>query len=79
MGRLNLVSDEASLLKTYGVSTLSPRRWEVVDHEKVDTFAGAVAGSQGDIEVDPLGIRRGSIPNVDQLDMESKAAVLISS
>ena len=78
MVKLNLVSDEASLLKTYGVSSLAPkcvivslrpisrwllfRKWEVVDHEKVDTVAGALTGVQGDVEGDPLGLRRGSIP-----------------
>ncbi|KAF8512663.1 exocyst complex component Sec5-domain-containing protein [Hysterangium stoloniferum] len=78
MGKLNLTTDEASLLKAYRVSSLSPRKWEDVDHEALDSVAGVVAGAQGDAEVDPLGIRRGSV-NLDSLDMEAKAAVLISS
>ena len=78
MGKLNLSTDEASLLKTYRVSSLTPRcvrptllclrplevvcrKWEDVNHEAVNSVAGALTNAQGDTESDPLGLRRGSI------------------
>ena len=37
------------------------RKWEDVDHDAVNSVAGALTSTQGDAESDPLGLRRGSI------------------
>ncbi|SJL12894.1 related to Exocyst complex component Sec5 [Armillaria ostoyae] len=76
MPKLNFNIDEASLLKAYKISTLNPTQWEEVDHDLGDSVAGALTGSS-DGEGDPLGI--GSTVDVQDMDMESKASVLISS
>ncbi|KAJ3567835.1 hypothetical protein NP233_g6101 [Leucocoprinus birnbaumii] len=79
MPRLNFDVDEAALLKTYRISSLNPMRWEDVDHDLEDSVAGALMSPSGSTEGDgdPLGL--GSDVNVKDLDMESKAAVLITS
>ncbi|KAK0446022.1 exocyst complex component sec5 [Desarmillaria tabescens] len=76
MPKLNFNIDEASLLKAYKISTLNPTQWEEVDHDLGDSVAGALTGNY-DGEGDPLGI--GSTVDVQDMDMESKASVLISS
>ncbi|GLB39153.1 putative exocyst complex component Sec5 [Lyophyllum shimeji] len=77
MPKLNLDVDEASLLKAYGISTLRPSKWEDIDHELEDSVAGALTSTSGDGEGDPLGL--GGHVNVKEMDMEQKAAVLITS
>ncbi|KAF8907521.1 exocyst complex component Sec5-domain-containing protein [Mucidula mucida] len=77
MPRLSYNVDEAALLKAYKISTLNPTQWEEVDHDLEDSVAGALTGNGGDVEGDPLGI--GSSVNVREMDMESKASILISS
>ncbi|KAI9508088.1 exocyst complex component Sec5-domain-containing protein [Russula earlei] len=77
MGRLNFSVDEASLLKAYRISSLDPTKWEDVDHE--DSLAGQLASPAGSVEGegDPLGL--GAVVHVRDMDMESRAAVLITS
>ncbi|KAF8886545.1 exocyst complex component sec5 [Infundibulicybe gibba] len=79
MPRLDFNVDEASLLKAYKISTLNPTHWEEVDHDLDDSVASALTspGGHSDGEGDPLGI--GGYVDVREMDMESKAAVLISS
>ncbi|KAF5367582.1 hypothetical protein D9758_003714 [Tetrapyrgos nigripes] len=79
MPKLNFDVDEATLLKSYGISSLRPTTWEEVDHEIEDSLAGALTNTSGsgESEVDPLGL--GSNVNIREMDMESKAAVLITS
>ncbi|KAF8801103.1 exocyst complex component sec5 [Phlegmacium glaucopus] len=79
MPRLNLLIDEATLLKTYKISTLTPTKWEEIDHELEDSVAGALMSPSvgGDAEGDPLGL--GNSVKMREMDMESKAAVLITS
>ncbi|KDQ60180.1 hypothetical protein JAAARDRAFT_205190 [Jaapia argillacea MUCL 33604] len=73
-----LATDEAILLKRYKISTLEPTKWEEVDHDLEDSVAGALTGASGsEGEGDPLGL--GSVIDVKNMDMESKASVLISS
>ncbi|KAH8997998.1 exocyst complex component Sec5-domain-containing protein [Lactarius akahatsu] len=77
MGRLNFSIDEASLLKAYRISSLVPTKWEDVDHE--DSIAGQLAGptASSEAEGDPLGL--GAFVDVKDMDMESRAAVSITS
>lgn len=79
MPRLNFDIDEAALLKAYKIGTLNPTQWEEVDHDLEDSVAGALLSpsSNNDAEGDPLGI--GSAVKVREMDMESKAAVLLTS
>ena len=71
MGRLNFATDEASLLKAYKISTLSPTKWEEVDHELEDSVSGALTGpsSSTEAEGDPLGL--GSSVSLKDMDMQS--------
>ncbi|KAI0249742.1 exocyst complex component Sec5-domain-containing protein [Lactifluus subvellereus] len=77
MDRLNFSVDEASLLRTYRISSLSPTKWEDVDHE--DSLAGQLVGpsGSGEGEGDPLGL--GAFVDVRDMNMESRAAVLLTS
>ncbi|KAF8189835.1 exocyst complex component Sec5-domain-containing protein [Mycena galopus ATCC 62051] len=79
MPKFNFDTDEAALLKAYKISSLYPTKWEEVDHEFEDSLASAITrtGASGDIEGDPLGLV--TTINVKEMDMESKAAVLITS
>ncbi|KAK7439305.1 Exocyst complex component S5 [Stygiomarasmius scandens] len=79
MPKLNFDVDEATLLKAYQISSLKPKSWEEIDHEMEDSIAGSIANTSGsgEVEGDPLGI--GSSVNIREMDMESKAAVLITS
>lgn len=77
MGRLKLEIDEATLLRQYKISTLEPQKWEEVDHDLGDSLAGALTSPTGEGEGDPLGL--GAIIDVKNMDMESRAAVSISS
>lgn len=79
MPRLNFNIDEATLLKTYRISSLNPTRWEDVDHDLEDSVAGALMSPSGSTEGDGDPLALGSTVNVKDLDMESKAAVLITS
>lgn len=47
------------VLKLYGISSLNPSSWEVVDHDKDGPLAGTLTGEDGGMadEVDPLGLR----------------------
>ncbi|KAJ1302060.1 hypothetical protein OPQ81_000894 [Rhizoctonia solani] len=76
MGNLNLSPDEASLLKAYRISSLNPRTWEDVDHEASDSLAGALPDAP-EFENDPLGL--GVTIDLREMDMESKASILLSS
>ncbi|KAH8830005.1 exocyst complex component sec5 [Flagelloscypha sp. PMI_526] len=75
MPKLKSNVDEATLLKHYKLGTLSPGKWENVDHDLEDSVVAN--SSSGDTEGDPLGL--GSRIDVRELDMETKASVLISS
>ncbi|KAJ7145330.1 exocyst complex component sec5 [Mycena crocata] len=79
MPKFNFDTDEAALLKAYKISTLYPTKWEEIDHELENSFAGALTstGGSGDGEGDPLGL--GTPINAKEMDIESKAAVLITS
>ncbi|KAJ3907477.1 exocyst complex component sec5 [Lentinula edodes] len=77
MPKLNFDADEATLLKAYKISSLNPMQWEDIDHDFEDSVAGALSSSNNETEGDPLGI--GSDVNLKEMDMESKASVLITS
>ncbi|KAF7350428.1 Exocyst complex component SEC5 [Mycena venus] len=79
MPKFNFDTDEAALLKAYKISSLYPTKWEEIDHELENSLASAITttGASGDGEGDPLGL--GTTINVKDMDMESKAAVLITS
>ncbi|KAJ7136006.1 exocyst complex component Sec5-domain-containing protein [Mycena epipterygia] len=79
MPKFNFDTDEAALLKAYKISSLYPTKWEEIDHELENSFAGALTstGASGDGEGDPLGL--GTPINAKDMDIESKAAVLITS
>ncbi|KAJ3732617.1 exocyst complex component sec5 [Lentinula guzmanii] len=77
MPKLNFDADEATLLKAYKISSLTPMQWENIDHDLEDSIAGALLSSTNEMEGDPLGI--GSDVNLREMDMESKASVLITS
>ncbi|KZS97149.1 hypothetical protein SISNIDRAFT_406460 [Sistotremastrum niveocremeum HHB9708] len=80
MGRSDFAVDEASLLRAYGISTVEPTSWEEVQHDLEDAIAvTSPTTSTYDSEVrDPLGLGT-SFDSYTQLDMESKAATMISS
>ncbi|KAF9041419.1 exocyst complex component Sec5-domain-containing protein [Panaeolus papilionaceus] len=79
MPRLSFKIDEATLLKAYNIGSLNPSRWEDINHDFDDTVAGSLVSPSvvAEREGDPLGL--GHIPNLKDMDMESKAAILISS
>ncbi|KAH9923300.1 exocyst complex component Sec5-domain-containing protein [Amylocystis lapponica] len=77
MARLNFDIDDADLLKTYTISSLSPKKWEEVDHEVDNSLAGSLTGTSSGEGEDPLGL--GVAIDIRNMDLESKAAVLISS
>ncbi|KAF9068906.1 exocyst complex component Sec5-domain-containing protein [Rhodocollybia butyracea] len=77
MPKLNFDADEATLLKAYKISSLAPMQWEDIDHDLEDSVAGALLTSNNEMDGDPLGI--GSDVNLREMDMESKASVLITS
>ncbi|KAJ7096741.1 exocyst complex component sec5 [Mycena belliarum] len=79
MPKFNFNTDEAALLKAYKISSLYPNKWEEIDHELENSLAGALTstGANSDGDGDPLGL--GTSINVKEMDMESKAAVLITS
>ncbi|KIY47316.1 hypothetical protein FISHEDRAFT_74769 [Fistulina hepatica ATCC 64428] len=76
MPKLDFNVDEATLLRNYNISSLTPTRWEEVDHELEGSIAGSLSTNQ-DGDGDPLGL--GSYVDVTALDMETKAAVMLSS
>ncbi|KAI5120615.1 hypothetical protein M0805_008091 [Coniferiporia weirii] len=71
--------DEAALLNKYRISTLSPTKWEEVDHELTGSVAGALTSASGSnvMEDDPLGL--GRRVDMSDMDMASKAQILLSS
>ncbi|KAI0938572.1 hypothetical protein AcW1_001724 [Taiwanofungus camphoratus] len=78
MGRLNFDIDDTDLLKIYTLSSLSPTKWQEVDHDMDESLAGSLTGpSSGEGESDPLGL--GAVIDVRNMDLDTKAAVLISS
>ncbi|GBE87410.1 exocyst complex component Sec5-domain-containing protein [Sparassis latifolia] len=77
MGKLNFDIDDADLLKTYNISTLSPVKWEEIDHDADNSLAGSLTSSSNEGEVDPLAL--GTVIDVRNMDLDTKAAVLISS
>ncbi|KNZ82265.1 Exocyst complex component 2 [Termitomyces sp. J132] len=77
MHQLYFDVDEATLLKAYSISSLRPSKWEEIDHELENSVAGALTNTSGDGEGDPLSL--GGYVNVKEMDMEQKAAVLITS
>ncbi|KAF8970197.1 exocyst complex component Sec5-domain-containing protein [Flammula alnicola] len=72
MPRLNFEIDEATLLKAYKIGTLTPKKWEEVDHEFEDSVASSLL-SPGDREGDALGL--GTARNLRDLDIESTNAI----
>ncbi|EED84825.1 predicted protein [Postia placenta Mad-698-R] len=78
MSKLNFKVDDAELLKAYGISSLSPKKWEVIDYDNDDTLAGNLTGANNaEGEPDPLGL--GATIDVREMDLDTKTAVLISS
>ncbi|TEB31864.1 hypothetical protein FA13DRAFT_1754665 [Coprinellus micaceus] len=79
MPRLNFDIDEATLLKAYKIGSLTPNQWEEVDHEFEDSVAGSLLSptTGNESEGDPLGL--GNEVRSRDLDMDTKAAVLITS
>ncbi|KAL1705960.1 exocyst complex component Sec5-domain-containing protein [Schizophyllum commune] len=78
MPKLNFDVDEATLLKAYKISSLRPTQWEEIDHDLEDSVAGSLANASADGDGgDPLGF--GSEVNIREMDMETKASVVISS
>ncbi|KAF7349307.1 Exocyst complex component SEC5 [Mycena sanguinolenta] len=79
MPRFNFNTEEAALLKAYKISSLYPTKWEEIDHDLENSLASAITitAANGDDGGDPLGL--GAAINVEDMDMESKAAVLITS
>ncbi|KAG9001171.1 hypothetical protein FRB93_012253 [Tulasnella sp. JGI-2019a] len=78
--RLNTQIDEAALLKAYRVTSLEPTEWEDVDHDTIDSLAGAITSagsSSSDPGMDPLGL--GAVIDVRDMSLEQKAAILVSS
>ncbi|KAH8116013.1 exocyst complex component Sec5-domain-containing protein, partial [Phellopilus nigrolimitatus] len=73
------VIDEAALLNKYKISSLSPKKWEEVDHELTGSVAGSLTSGSGSnvTEEDPLGL--GHRIDMSDMDMASKAQILISS
>ncbi|CCL99103.1 uncharacterized protein FIBRA_01117 [Fibroporia radiculosa] len=77
MNRLNFEIDDAELLRTYSVSSLSPKKWEEVDYDKDDPLIGVLSSNIGEGEPDPLGLD--AVIDVKSMDAGTRAAVLISS
>lgn len=81
MPRLNFDIDEATLLKAYKISSLTPSKWEEVDHDFEESVASSLlspsATGEREREGDPLGL--GPAKSVKDVDMEMKASVLITS
>ncbi|KAF9482707.1 exocyst complex component sec5 [Pholiota conissans] len=79
MTRLNFNVDEAVMLQAYKIGSMIPTKWEEVDHEFEDSVAGALLSptNTGDSEGDPLGL--GSPVKVKDMEMDTKAACLITS
>ncbi|KAG8216446.1 exocyst complex component Sec5-domain-containing protein [Butyriboletus roseoflavus] len=69
--------DEASLLKAYKLTTLSPTKWEEVDYDLEDPLLNIVTSVGGDSDGDPLGL--GTTVDLRSMDTETKASVMISS
>ncbi|EIN08849.1 hypothetical protein PUNSTDRAFT_143551 [Punctularia strigosozonata HHB-11173 SS5] len=76
MGKLNFDVDEETLLKTYKLSSLNPRKWEEVDRELDDAAVMSPAGGESEV-ADPLGL--GAVIDLKSMDTQTKAATLISS
>ncbi|PPR03648.1 hypothetical protein CVT24_007762 [Panaeolus cyanescens] len=79
MPRLNFEIDEATLLKAYNIGSLNPTQWEDINHDFDETIAGSLVSpsATAEREGDPLGL--GHFPNLKDMDLESKAAILITS
>ncbi|KAF9564481.1 hypothetical protein CPC08DRAFT_788512 [Agrocybe pediades] len=81
MPRLNFDVEEAALLQAYKIGSMTPTKWEEVDHELADTLAGAMLSPSiaqaPEGEGDPIGL--GDAYKLKDLDMELKAACLITS
>ncbi|KAF8157048.1 exocyst complex component sec5 [Crassisporium funariophilum] len=79
MPRLNFQIDEATLLKAYKIGTLSPTKWEEVDHDFEDPVLSSSMSPAvgGDKDGDPLGL--GTHRNVTDMNVDSKGAILITS
>ncbi|KAF8434522.1 exocyst complex component Sec5-domain-containing protein [Boletus edulis BED1] len=73
--KINIGGDEASLLKTYKLSTLNPTKWEEVDYDLEDPLFVTSVGGDGD--GDPLGL--GATADLRSMDAETKATVMLSS
>jgi hypothetical protein len=74
MTRLDLIADEASLLRAYNLSTLTPTQWEDVDHDLDEDSGVALPGaltssSLANAERDPLGL--GSVVDIRDTDFQS--------
>ncbi|EJD05538.1 uncharacterized protein FOMMEDRAFT_152861 [Fomitiporia mediterranea MF3/22] len=71
--------DEAALLSKYRISTLTPKRWEEVDHELAGQVSGSLSTGSGSntTEDDPLGLGRRI--DLSNMDMATKAQILLSS
>ncbi|WOO79759.1 Exocyst complex component SEC5B [Vanrija pseudolonga] len=72
--------DEATLLKSYNLSTLAPERWEDVDHNVEGPLAGTLSteGGGGADDIDPLGLLA-HLNHTADLDLRTRGATLLSS
>ncbi|KAI0694957.1 exocyst complex component Sec5-domain-containing protein [Cytidiella melzeri] len=77
MTKLNFDIDDATLLKTYKLSTANPTKWEDTEEEIDEAILMSPTGSSGEYDGDPLGL--GATVDLRNLDLQTKSAVLISS
>lgn len=77
MGKINFTTDEASILKTYKLSSQNSTKWEEIDHDLEDPLSDLITSQSNDGDGDPLGL--GGVTDLTSLDAESKMSVLISS
>ncbi|KAI0776491.1 exocyst complex component Sec5-domain-containing protein [Irpex lacteus] len=77
MTKLNFDIDDATLLKTYKLSTATPTKWEETEEEVDEAILMSPTGSSGEYDGDPLGL--GATVDLRNLDLDTKSAILISS
>ncbi|KAI0340406.1 hypothetical protein BDW22DRAFT_1360370 [Trametopsis cervina] len=77
MTKLNFDIDDATLLKTYKLSTATPKQWEETEEEIDEAVLMSPTGTSGEYDGDPLGL--GTTLDLRGMDLETKSAVMISS
>ncbi|KAG9311750.1 exocyst complex component Sec5-domain-containing protein [Chiua virens] len=76
--RISVGVDEASLLKAYKITTLSPTKWEDADYELEDPLSDIVTSVGGDGDGDPLGLGA-TVECATGSNGRAGAAVMLSS